>query len=116
MMTMREQLQVLVDDWKRRSKFVADENWLYGEGLSTAADELEAILATPEPAVTVRKGWVCKGRSALKFCQVYPTWYTDDGNWGTDQACDEFYADGIITDPWEESHPNGGPECIMGVK
>ena len=112
-MTMREQLQALVEQFRGRllSADIADVRCIFDK---FDLQQLESILATPEPAVTVRKGWVCKDKFGLWYYAMKPKW---SGYWyGIRQrglTCEKVSK--IITDPWPD-HPNGGPECLMEVK
>lgn len=106
--TMREQLQALVKD----IKFIRNMNVMLDR--RRILMELESILATPDPAVTVRKGWIAKCDFGLTWFPEKPYW--DRGTW----ICSGRIAflDGvvehIITDPWPDK-PDGGPECVIEV-
>lgn len=104
--TIREQLQALVDEM--------DQNGIPSEGWVML--RLESILATEPPAVTVRKGWYAKDANGLAWFKEEPK-YAGYGSWYPCDPDSNYIndIDGVIIDPWEESHPNGGPECVMEV-
>lgn len=111
--TIREQLQALVDEYK----------WLQSAWTETllldsknVINNLESILATEPPAVTVRKGWYAKDANGLAWFKEEPK-YAGYGSWYPCDPDSNYIndIDGVIIDPWEESHPNGGPECVMEV-
>ena len=104
--TMREQLQALVND-------IIDEIDELDEIPTVDADslliKLNAILATPDPAVTVQPGWYCKDGFGFWRFIAEPTFA---GAWiGVRRI---RIQDSAITDPWPDK-PNGGPECVMEV-
>lgn len=114
--TIREQLQALVDEYK----------WLQSAWTETllldskkVINNLESILATEPPAVTVRKGWVAKDSAGVAWyaANPIPNADGDDFMWelsahGICQLVDETGQ--CIDDPWPDK-PNGGPECVMEV-
>lgn len=110
--TIREQLQALVDELRLR---LLDAELSDRRCVFEIPDllRLKAILATPEPAVTVRKGWVCKDNSGIWWYSDKPFW--DVGcEWWDNNGTMHQLLNGAITDPWPD-HPNGGPECVMQV-
>lgn len=79
--------------------------------------KVESIIAS-QPAVSVKAGWYAKDFLGVHWFERKPTWF---GEWDYEIEMRGKFASaedigGGITDPWETSHPNGGPECIMEVK
>lgn len=106
-MTMREQLQSLVDRWNDVANTCHEdgEQWT----MSVCADELETILATPDPAVTLCRGWLCKDHTGIYWQGWQPKWNRMLGRFDQDQLMRV-----PVNDPWPD-HPNGGPDCCMEV-
>lgn len=107
--TIREQLQALVKDirFTRNLSIMLDRRRILME--------LESILATPDPAVTVRKGWIAKDITGVFWYREKPEW-GGHGSWypsDPDSYVSEYIGD-IITDPWPDK-PDGGPECVIEV-
>lgn len=111
--TIREQLQALVEQFRGRmlSADIADVRCIFDK---FDLQRLESILATPEPAVTVRKGWIAKDSAGIWWYSDKPFWDTSCEWWNNNGAIPKLLQ-GAITDPWETSHPNGGPECCVEV-
>ena len=106
--TMREQLQALVKD----IKFIRNMNVMLDR--RRILMELESILATPDPAVTVRKGWVCKDRCAVRWSSKQPEWAVRSELWITPAGSISVHVEDFLNDPWPDK-PDGGPECVIEV-
>lgn len=109
---MRDKLQALVDHINKVKPDIAVSNMVAHSVCDLVIEELESILATEPPAVTVRAGWVCKGWIGMHWTSEKPKWSESLG-W----SCfdDALIVDECIIDPWPDK-PNGGPECLLEVK
>lgn len=117
--TVREQLQALAKKWRDK----ADQYSTPVEValcLSVSLD-IESILATEPPAVTVRAGWITKDWTGVCWWDNKPHWWAD-----SPEVRKHFWIHGslhgrtvnctfLFTDPWPDK-PNGGPECCMEVR
>lgn len=111
---MKDKLQALVDELNHYCQYgdTVGISWV-----KTRVLNLMDRLATEPPAVTVRKGWVCKdGDGSLNWFAAKPEWYPSHKEWATPEPTgDDWTEASCITDPWPDK-PNGGPECLLEVK
>lgn len=114
--TMREQLRRLIDEELQFINAIPDCDDFVDEKSAREffVRKLESILATPDPAVTVRKGWVAKCGFGLTWFPERPYWDINTWICSGRIAFLDGVVEHIITDPWPDK-PNGGPECVMEV-
>lgn len=113
---MKQQIRKVLDDELQLIKAIPDCDEFEWERTARTAfvHKLEAIIAALPTAATLKPGWLAKDRFGLWYYSKKPSW---SGYWSgmRERGLNYEQVSAILTDPWSESHPNGGPECLLEV-
>lgn len=115
---MRDKLQALVEQMKSEHAEMLSVGGatalVCAVFHNTVIHKLESILATEPPAVKVRAGWYAKDFGGFWYFAEKPVFM--NGWWVVNYSVAYDRVNRIVNDPWSQSHPNGGPECLLEVK
>lgn len=106
---MRDKLQSLVEDLTYEKTMSR-----YSDTVDVCTQllrRLNDIIATEQPAATVKAGWLFKDRHGFWWDACKPELFAD-GVWARSE---DAWVAGFIIDPWPDQ-PDGGPDCLLEVK